>query len=380
MMKPLKRSVNIRIMKKNNISSLYVHIPFCQAICSYCDFPKLQYFRNIAEKYLLALENEIKKVVKNKKLKTIYVGGGTPTSLDDDLFLRLLEILKPYSTVVEEYTVEANPESLSENKIKMMKRFGVNRVSIGVESTNDDILKNINRKHTFIDVINAVNLLKENGIDNFNLDLILGLPNVSETLLKKDIDNILMLKPKHISTYSLTVHPHTVFYINNIKEPDDDYARQLYDIIHQKLLEAGYIHYEVSNFALTNYQSKHNFVYWRNEPYYGVGLGAAGYIDNIRYKNTTNLNKYLNEEYVEEQEIVSIKDLEVYEIMLNLRTNQGIDLNKFINIFYKDLYIKKKEKIDELIKNNLLIIKDHHLIATYQGMMILDQITLDLLS
>lgn len=367
-------------MKKNNISSLYVHIPFCQAICSYCDFPKLQYFRNIAEKYLLALENEIKKVVKNKKLKTIYVGGGTPTSLDDDLFLRLLEILKPYSTVVEEYTVEANPESLSENKIKMMKRFGVNRVSIGVESTNDDILKNINRKHTFIDVINAVNLLKENGIDNFNLDLILGLPNVSETLLKKDIDNILMLKPKHISTYSLTVHPHTVFYINNIKEPDDDYARQLYDIIHQKLLEAGYIHYEVSNFALTNYQSKHNFVYWRNEPYYGVGLGAAGYIDNIRYKNTTNLNKYLNEEYVEEQEIVSIKDLEVYEIMLNLRTNQGIDLNKFINIFYKDLYIKKKEKIDELIKNNLLIIKDHHLIATYQGMMILDQITLDLLS
>ena len=366
-------------MKKNKITSLYIHIPFCTAICNYCDFPKLQYFRNFAIKYLEALEKELNQVVDNKDLKTIYVGGGTPTSLEDDLFLKLLEMIEPFSKKVEEYTFEANPESLSINKLEMMKKYHVSRISLGVESTDDNILKMLNRKHTFIDVINAVNNIKKVGIDNYNLDLILGLPHVSKDLLKKDLENILSLSPQHISTYSLTVHPNTVFYLNKIKEPEDDFSRELYDYINDELVKHDYIHYEVSNFAKKGYESKHNFVYWKNEQYYGVGLAAAGYIDNYRYKNTDNFDKYIkgiNEKEVEE---LSLKDVEEYQIMLNLRTNIGIDLSLFKDIFNKDLYITRKEIIDNYISQNYLFIRDNHLIASHAGMMILDRIILDLI-
>ena len=365
-------------MMKNNTSSLYVHIPFCESICNYCDFPKLQYFRFLAEQYLDALEKEIKEVVKNKDLETIYVGGGTPTVLEDDLFLKLLEMLKPYSLEVKEYTFEANPESLSEKKIEMMKEYGVNRVSIGVESTDDKILSLINRKHTFEDVQKCVENLKKYHLDNFNVDLILGLPNVTKGMLKKDLDNLLSLDPKHISTYSLTVHPNTMFYLNKVNEPEDDISRELYDLVHETLTKHGYIHYEVSNFAKEGYESKHNFVYWKNERYYGVGLASAGYIDNVRYKNTSNFDKYIKGINEKEEEYLSKKDEREYYLMLLLRTNQGISLKEYMQKFNKDLYLEKKKEIDEFFSNGLLEIKDDRLVATYQGMMVLDQIILAL--
>lgn len=361
-------------MKKNNITSLYIHIPFCESICNYCDFPKLQYFRNFAFSYLEALEKEINEVVVSKNLKTIYIGGGTPTALEDDLFERLLKIVEPFSTKVEEYTIEANPECLSVNKISLMKKYGVNRVSIGVESTNDNILKAINRHHNFLDVQKAVLELRKQEINNINLDLILGLPNVTFDLFKKDVDNLLSLSPTHISIYSLTVHPHTMFFLNKINEPSDDYSRELYDYAHQKLLEKGYEHYEISNFSLPGYNSKHNLVYWNNEKYYGIGLAAAGYIDDYRYKNTDNFAKYIEGNNEKEVEYLSKKDEDEYSVILNLRTKYGLDLN--IN---KDLYINKKREIEELIKQGLLVIEDNHLIATYEGMMILDQIILKLI-
>lgn len=376
-MKKLQEPSRPTRMKK--INSLYVHIPFCESICDYCDFPKLQYFRIFAEKYLKVLEQELKDRQVSYDLKTIYVGGGTPTALEDDLFFRLLEILKPFSKDVEEYTFEANPESLSLAKLEMMKKYGVNRISLGVQSTDDKILKAINRHHSFIDVKNAVNNIKKVGIDNFNVDLILGLPHVSKIMLKKDLDNILMLEPKHISTYSLTVHPHTMFYIKNIEEVDDDMARELYDFVHEYLTSNGYNHYEVSNFALTNFESIHNKTYWRNEEYYGVGLGAAGYIDDIRYKNTTNLDKYLKSEYEDEVEVVDLTDKREYQIMLNLRTKEGINLISFKNEYKEDLYSANKTAIDEMIKSGLLIMENNHLKPTYEGMMILDQIILKLL-
>ena len=364
---------------KNKVNSLYIHIPFCETICDYCDFTKLQYFRLFAEKYIDRLIDELNSEVKNRKLKTIYVGGGTPTSLEDDLFLKLLKAIKPYSEEVEEYTFECNPESLSLNKIKMMKEYGVNRISIGVESTDDNILKSINRRHTFSDVKKVVALLKENGINNINLDLILGLPNVTEKMLKKDIKNILSLNPNHISCYSLTVHEHTVFYLNEITPPTEDFAFEAYKMINDILLENGYEHYEVSNWAKANYRSKHNLIYWRNEEYYGVGLGASGYTDGIRYKNSTNLDEYLKGIDKKEIEEVSLKDLEEYEIMLKLRISEGLDLKEFKNKFNKDLYINKKEIVNSYIKDGYLKLENNHLIPTFNGMMILDKITLDLL-
>ena len=365
-------------MKKNKVNSLYIHIPFCNAICDYCDFTKLQYFRIFAVKYLEQLEKELLKEVTDKDLKTIYVGGGTPTSLEDDLFLKLLQMISPFTKNVKEYTFECNPESLSLNKIKMMKEYGVNRISIGVESTDDEILKSINRQHTFEMVKEKVELLRKNGISNINLDLILGLPNVTEKMLEKDIKNILSLNPNHISCYSLTVHEHTVFFLNEILPPSDEFAYEAYKMVDTVLSKAGYEHYEVSNWSKPGYRSEHNLTYWRNEEYYGIGLGASGYVNGVRYKNTTNLNKYLEGQNEKEEETVSIKDLEEYQIMLNLRTLEGLDLKRFKELFNKDLYAYKRDVIDSYIQSGHLKMVDDHLIPTFEGMMILDKITLDL--
>ena len=353
----------------NKVKSLYVHIPFCNKICDYCDFTKLQYFRNFAVSYLEALKDELNSY-QIDNLKTIYVGGGTPTALEDDLFEELLKIIDSYRDGVKEYTFEANPESLSLSKIKMLKQHGVNRVSLGVQTTNDSILKAVNRDHSFEQVKTAIKNLKDNGINNINVDLILGLPHSSEKVLKEDLDNILFLDVKHVSCYGLTVNPHTVLYTKGFKEPEGDVLREFYDIVEQTLTKNGFVHYEVSNWAKPGYQSEHNLTYWRNEQYFGCGLGASGYIEDTRYKNTINLSQYLTRAFVNEKEQVSEKDKRTYQIMLNLRTIEGLELS----------FVKNKEKeIEELISGGFLIKENNHLIATYQGMMTLDQVILKLL-
>ena len=353
----------------NNIHSLYIHIPFCNKICDYCDFTKLQYFRKFAVSYLDALKDELASY-NIGKLKTIYVGGGTPTALEDDLFLELLKIIDPFREGVKEYTFEANPESLSLEKIKMLKEHGVNRVSLGVQTTNDKILQAVNRDHSFEQVKTAIKNLKEQGIDNINVDLILGLPHTSKKILENDIKNVLSLGVKHISCYGLTVNPHTALFNKGFEEPSGDELRQYYDIVEDILKENGFIHYEVSNWAKPGYQSEHNLTYWRNEQYYGVGLGASGYIGETRYKDTINLSQYLTRAFISEKEKVSDKDKLTYQIMLNLRTIEGLDIN----------YVQDKESIvDELVKEGLLIKEQNKLLPTYEGMMILDQIILKLL-
>ena len=353
----------------NKPTSLYIHIPFCETICDYCDFTKLQYFRMFAVNYLKALKQEIESY-QIGELKTIYVGGGTPTALEDDLFLELLEIIKPYTKGVKEYTFEANPESLSESKIKLLKQYSVNRISLGVQSTDTKVLKAINRQHSYEDVVKAISLLKENGIDNINVDLILGLPHSSEALLKRDLENLTSLGINHMSCYALTIHPHTVLFNQGFREMDDDLMRKNYDIVHNFLKEKGFEHYEVSNWCIPGYQSEHNLTYWRNEQYYGVGLGASGYIGNIRYKNTVNLDKYLKGEYIQDKEEVTSKDIFTYQVMLNLRTKEGISLSLLKN---------KEKEIASLIKDGYLEKQGDRLCPTYEGMMILDTIILQLI-
>ena len=261
-------------------------------------------------------------------------------------------------------------ESLSLEKIKMLKEHGVNRISLGVQTTNDKILKAVNRDHTFEQVKTAIKNLKENDIDNINVDLILGLPHTSKKIIKEDLKNILSLDIKHISCYGLTVNPHTALYNKGFKEPESDVLREFYDEAEQTLKENGFVHYEVSNWAKPTYQSEHNLTYWRNEEYCGCGLGASGYIKNIRYKNTVNLSQYLNRVFIAEKEKVSDKDKITYQIMLNLRTIEGLDCS----------FVKNKEtEIEELISSGLLVRKDNRIIPTYQGMMVLDQVILSLL-
>ena len=359
-------------------SALYVHIPFCEKICHYCDFPKLQYFRRFAFAYLESLKEELIHY-QPYGLKTIYVGGGTPTALEDDLFKQLLNLLAPFSNGVKEYTFEANPESLSEEKIKLMHQYGVNRLSIGVQTTDDRLLKKLNRQHTFNDVQKAVKLLKDYGFDNLNVDLILGLPHTSQRLLAKDLDNILSLGIQHISCYALSLHPHTVLYNRGYRELSEDQMRDYYDTVEAVLTKHHFIHYEVSNYCLSGYECIHNYTYWRNEQYYGVGLGAAGYLGNIRYKNTLNLNKYLKNLFIDEKEQLQQHDRLVYQIMLNLRTLEGLSLIKLKADFGVDLYQDKKATIDDFINRKYLVLEDENLKPTYEGMMILDTIILKLI-
>ena len=367
-------------MRKINrpVEALYIHIPFCSKLCDYCDFPKLQYFRIFAEKYIPSLRREIDNCHIPDTIKTIYVGGGTPTALEDDLFSELLNIIKPYTNKVLEYTFECNPESLSLDKLKMMKSFGVNRISIGVESTDDQILKLIGRQHTFEDVKTSILNARKVGFDNINVDLIIGLPHVKKEQFQKDLDNLVSLGVEHISCYSLTVHPNTKFYIDKIQEPTDEYARELYDYAESFLKEKGFVHYEISNWAKPGKESLHNMTYWFDEHYYGVGLGAAGYLEDQRYKNTVSIEKYNKGEYIEETESVTRKDDLLYFVMLNLRTINGINFERYHNRFQKDFYNEHKETIDNLIKQGLLKMDETHIYPTYEGMMVLDQIIMEI--
>ncbi len=364
----------------NKPSSLYIHIPFCEHICHYCDFPKLQYFTSLAEKYLARLQEELVSLAIDHPLKTIYIGGGTPTALEDHLFERLLEMLQPYCKEVEEFTIEANPESLNMNKLTLLKKCGVNRISLGVESTDDKILTLLNRHHTFDNVKEAIKNARNLGFDNINVDLILGLPQVNKSMLLNDINRLIGLEVDHISCYSLSIHPHTKFYLDGIKEASEDYSRELYDLIAKRLAEDGFVHYEVSNWAKPGRFSLHNLTYWKDDQYYGIGLGASGFVDKYRYRNTSSINQYNDGHFLDGKELVTYEDDKVYYIMLSLRTIFGLSFSEYQKRFGEDFLVIHQPSIESFIREGLLKIEGACLIPTYEGMMILDQIIVQFIS
>ncbi|MDY6430700.1 MAG: radical SAM family heme chaperone HemW [Bacilli bacterium] len=356
--------------------SLYVHIPFCNVICSYCDFTKLYYKKDWAEKYISALLYEISSL-KKEKMNTIYIGGGTPSSLDIIELNKLLVSLDVFVGENTEFTFEANPESLDEEKIKLLKKHCVNRVSLGVQSSNEKYLKLLNRNHSFGLVKEKINLLRRHGISNINVDLIYALPEQSITDLEEDLENFISLDVPHISTYSLILEKSTVFFNQGIKEASEDTQADFYNLIVEKLRAKGYIRYEVSNFAKDNYFSKHNLTYWHNEEYYGVGLGASGYLNNIRYTNSKNLHKYLDHEFVDYKEVVNKDDLFKYFLLTNLRLSEGFNLDKFKEIFKFDFLEKYKDKISDLEKYDLVLVKNGNFMCSDKGILVLDKILLN---
>ena len=320
------------------VSSIYIHIPFCSNICSYCAFTKLYYNSNLVKSYLKALKKEIIDNYKGEVIKTLYIGGGTPSSLTilelKELF-NILKIIKKDKNI--EFTFEVNPENIDKEKLLLLKENGVNRISMGVESTNNKFLKYLNRNHDFNLVKDKIKLMKELEFNNINVDLIYALPNETLKDLKKDLDNILSLNINHISTYSLMIEPHTILYINKEKNIDEELDFKMYNLICKTLKEHGYNHYEISNFSKLGYESKHNLVYWNNEHYYGFGLSSSGYINNTRYTNTNILNNYLNKlERIEEK--LTKKDIIQYELILGFRKINGINKNKFYNKYKIDIH------------------------------------------
>jgi len=360
--------------------SAYIHIPFCSSICGYCDFCKLLYRPDWAEEYLLSLKKEIcDSLPKEGALfETIYVGGGTPTSLEDEEFRSFLLFLSSFLAKGGEFTVEANPESLSESKAKIMAEAGVNRLSVGLESSHPTRLAQMGRRHRPEDVVACLKRARENGIANLNVDLIYALPGETMAELKEDIAYLLSLGATHISTYSLTIPEGTVFHNRGYREaPEDDSADQ-YEEILRELRAAGYERYEVSNFAKPGFRSRHNQCYWKDEEYYGFGLGASGYVGGVRYTNVKSLSSYLKGKRRAEEEKVTPKDDLEYFLLTNLRLSDGFSLTRFEKRFGFSFDSHFKESKERMIREGLLVEEGGFLRASDHGMEILDRILLAL--
>lgn len=339
--------------------SVYIHIPFCNHICSYCDFPKLLYNHNYINNYLDSLEQEIKERYHNELIDTIYIGGGTPTSLSDEELTKLLNILTIFKTKDSlEYTIESNIESLTISKIKILKQYNINRVSLGVQSFNPNTLKYLNRYHTKDQVIEVINNLKNNDITNINIDLIYATNNDIKEV-KEDLNTFLSLDIPHLSYYSLIIEDNTILKINNTNYINEDIEYNMYKLINKTLTNNNYHQYEISNYSKDNYESKHNLNYWHNGNYYGFGLGSVSYLNNLRRSNTKNLTKYLNHNYLDyeeyEDEITNMKT----DLILSLRTTKGLSLDSFYHKYHK--HLESVYDIKELLKDNILIIKDNYL-------------------
>ena len=292
-------------------------------------------------------------------MNSIYIGGGTPTSLDKDELERLFKITKIFNKSKDiEFTIESNVESLNLDKIKLLKKYSVNRVSIGVQSFDKDILKLLNRNHNKEKTIDIIKKLKTNGLTNINIDLIYGIiPN--RDVLKKDLDIFLELDIPHISCYSLIIEPHTYLYINDYHNIDDNIEYDDYKYIRDRLLDNNYNHYEISNYSKLGYESSHNINYWDNGNYYGFGLSAVSFIDNKRISNTKNLSKYLKGNYIDSIELED-KDIRMSNTMiLGLRKIDGVNINSFKDIYNED--INKVFDIDKLLEDKLLMIEDGYL-------------------
>ena len=328
--------------------SCYIHIPFCKKICSYCDFCKLFYSTGYVNSYLETLKSEINKYYAGEELETIYIGGGTPSCLSLVELEKLFNILSVFKRTPNcEVTIEANFDSITEEKIDLFQKYGVNRISFGIETTHDWILKRMNRTLNLEYVRHIISYCKRVGITNINVDLMYAFPGETLKELEEDIDFILSLDVSHVSTYSLILEEHTKLYLDKENSISEELDAEMYELICSKL--SDFNHYEISNFAKNVFHSRHNLCYWKNDCYYGFGLGASGYLNDVRYSNTRSITHYLQKKYRYEEEVLSIYDKMEYEVILNLRTEFGISKEQFFAQYHRqlvDLYDYSKLVLD----------------------------------
>ncbi len=361
----------------NAVTSVYIHIPFCKSICSYCDFCKVLYKKEWAVLYLKCLKKEILDRYMGEDIKTIYIGGGTPSALSLKEIEYLLNLTNYFKKdKLEEFTFECNIEDLTEELLLLLKRYNVNRLSIGIESFDEENLLLMKRYNTFNDSLEKINLARKIGFNNINLDLIYALPKEKLKTLKNDLKLLIKLKPEHISTYSLIIEDNTYLSYKKCKQIDDVLDAKMYDYICKFLEKNNYEHYEISNFAKKGYQSVHNLVYWHNEEYYGFGCGASGYIAGVRYDNTRSLSNYLKGEYKDNDNLLSTEDIMEYEVILGLRLLKGINLESF----YQKYNVKLEDKfpIKPLIKNGNLILKEGKVFINPKYIYVMNEILLKL--
>ena len=353
--------------------ALYVHIPFCTSFCPFCDFPKHFHKEEDEVPYLEALEEEIRNKTKGK-YETIYIGGGTPSALTPPSLSRLLALLSSILEEGGEFSLECNPETLNEEKVAILAQYGINRVSLGVQSFHPKYIKLLGRHHDKAIVENAVGLLRKQEMTNINLDIMFALPGESVAEVEEDIKTALSFTPTHISAYTLIIEEKTKFGRSGVQEASQDEQADQYQAVLKMLREAGYDRYEVSNFALPGYQCRHNLHYWHDDEYEAVGMGAAGHIGNIRYKNSEDFVVYCKKATKPEIEELTLKDEIECFLLSNLRLEEGFALKTYKKRFRTDFLEEKKDVFQKLEKEGLLSEKDGYIMPTDKGILLLDQI------
>lgn len=348
---------------------MYIHIPFCQYLCHYCDFVKqIPKNKQMVDKYLDYLVEEINLYESYiNKIETIYIGGGTPSMLDPFQMEKLFQTIIKFNA--KDITIEINPDSYSLDKGLMFKKYGINRVSLGVQSFNDDILKFINRRHNKEMIFYTVNSLKQLGIKDISVDLIYAIPGQTVEMLLEDLRLINELKIDHVSCYSLILEENTYFYhqfINNKFKPvDNELEGLMFEIVIDKLKEYGFTHYEISNFYKNGKYSKHNLLYWTLGEYIGVGLGAHGFVGNIRTYNHKSFNKYY-QEFRATETVQTKKDNISDYLIFGLRLVQGVNLELFNQKFNEDVFALFP-LLEDKVKEGLVEVSDGHLKLTKKG-------------
>ena len=343
---------------------LYIHIPFCSSLCKYCDFPKLiKQKDDVINDYINKLIEDINELNnKHYHFDTLYIGGGTPNMLNIHLLDKLLSAINELDININgEKTIECNFEHLSEDKIKLFKHYGINRLSIGVQTFDKEVGKYIGRVSDFNKLKEVVSLLNKYNLTNYNFDLIYGLPKQTLRIVESDLKQVLSLNPKHISYYSLILEENSVFGVKKQEPIEEEIELDMEELINKTLENNGFTHYEISNYAKPGFESKHNMIYWTLDEYIGLGLGAASYFQGKRYSNSKKLKEYMNNQNISYDEVI---DGEYF--IMGLRMLNGVSISKYIDLYKEDPF--KKYNIHKLIDLGLLELNGDILKLTPKGL------------
>lgn len=364
-------------------TSAYVHIPFCTQICYYCDFSKVFIKNQPVDAYLQALIREFRSY-DITELRTLYIGGGTPTSISAvQLDYLLTELSRDLNlNTLEEFTIEANPGDLTVDKIEVLQKSAVNRVSLGVQTFNDKHLKRIGRSHNEVQIYSTIDALKTAGFQNISIDLIYALPGQTMDDVRSNVAKALSLNIPHLSLYSLILEHHTVF-MNKMRRgklhlPTEDLEAEMFEYIISEMERNGFEHYEISNFTKPGFESRHNLMYWDNVEYYGVGAGASGYLDGIRYRNRGPIQHYLKG--VSEgnarlsEEVLSKNEMMEEELFLGLRKKKGVSIGKFEQKFGTSFEKRYGQIVQELQSEGLLKENNGFIQMTKKGLFLGDTV------
>ena len=369
---------------------LYIHIPFCVRKCPYCGFYSTHYDNIIADEYLSALLLELRthsRFLREKTFGSVYIGGGTPTMLSHDQFSRLFNIIKEHIrlTTDAEITVEANPNTVTKNLLRLLKSLGVTRLSIGVQSFSDKVLALLGRVHSSGQAVAAVHAAREVGFRSVGIDLIFGVPGQTEEHWSKTLETATSLTPEHISAYSLSLDEGSQWYLaaknGMVEPPDDDTSANMYAAAREFLRSRGYHQYEISNFCLPGYESRHNVNYWDRGEYLGLGPGAWSFIGNRRWANIADVDQYISRlkngitvQDRDRDESVSREQAALEKLFLGLRRTSGVDLATYGSQFGGGALDTLLSRIGDLERAGLIKIQKGTLVLTGRGMLLSDDV------